>query len=116
MKRIGTTYIIGCFLVLAFLLNGILPDVLMVSGHLMNKATTAALADQEDMNTERGTEETKGPVRTEYLADNHPYLLMLAPSSLLLSNRIIPHNIAFTQAGFLTIATPPPDQWTFSAI
>jgi hypothetical protein len=103
-------YIIGIFLVLAFLLNGIVPDVLLVSGHFMNKATTAAIADQEDMNTERGAEETKGAVRAEYLADDDLLQFVSAPSLLLLSTRILPHNVAFTQAGYLTVATPPPDE------
>ena len=108
MKRICRHHIIGIFLVLAFLLNGIVPDVLLVSGHFMNKATTEAIADQEDMNAERGAEETKGAVRAEYLADNDLEWLT-APQFLLRSTRILPHNIAFTQAGYLTVATPPPD-------
>jgi hypothetical protein len=51
MKQRLTNYIIGYFFVLAFLLSGVIPDLLIVSGQLSNKAATETVAEQEAVPT-----------------------------------------------------------------
>jgi len=108
MKRSWAIHIIGCFFILTFLLSGIIPDVLIVSGQLSNKAATAAVAGQEAMNAERSTEETKGALRVECLTD-HPSFAVAAPEIAFHSHYIIPLSVAYTQRVFLAVPTPPPD-------
>jgi hypothetical protein len=108
MKQRLTNYIVGYFFVLAFLLSGVIPDILIVSGQLSNKAATETVAEQEAMNAERGAEEVKGALRVECFTD-HPFFTIYSPQSSLLAEHIIPFDIAYTQAVYLTVPTPPPN-------
>lgn len=108
MKQRLTNYIIGYFFVLAFLLSGVIPDLLIVSGQLSNKAATETVAEQEAMNAERSTEEVKGALRVECFTD-HPFFAVYSPQSLLSAEHIIPFDIAYTQSVYLAVPTPPPN-------
>jgi hypothetical protein len=113
MKQTLANYIIGYFFVLAFLLSGVIPDILIVSGQLSNKATTETMAEQETMNAERSTEEVKGALRVECFTD-HPSFAVYSPQLLLLTDHITPFDIAYTQSVCLSVPTPPPDAPVFS--
>lgn len=108
MKQTLANYFIGYFFVLAFLLSGVIPDILIVSGQLSNKAATETVAGQEAMNAERSTEEVKGALRVECLTD-HPFFAVYSPQVLPFSAHIIPFDIAYTQSVYLAVPTPPPN-------
>ena len=110
MKQIsGTTYIIGCFFIMAFLFHTVVPDAMILSGHLSTRVVKAALAEQEDANAERGTEETKADPRTEYLPGAQASFYIHPARLFVISNKNIPRNTAFLQAVVIPVPTPPPN-------
>lgn len=109
MKVSWAKYIIGYFLIIAFLFNGVVPDAMVLSGHLTAKMVKTTLIEQEDVNTDRNTEETQGDPRTEYLPDTHSSFYIYPAQLFVVSNKNIPGNTAFMQAVVIPVPTPPPD-------
>lgn len=109
MKVGRTKYIIGYFLIIAFLFNGVVPDAMVLSGQLTAKMVKATQIEQEDVNTDRGTEETQGDPRTEYLPDTHSSFYIYPAQLFVVSNNNILRNAAFIQAVVIPVPTPPPD-------
>ncbi|WP_315824325.1 hypothetical protein [Paraflavitalea speifideaquila] len=71
MKRNWTKYIIGYFLITAFLCNDIVPELMILTGRVSHSIVNETMAVQEDANTERSTEEAQGDARTDYLPCAH---------------------------------------------
>jgi hypothetical protein len=109
MKRSWTKYIIGYFFIIAFLFNGIVPEVMILSGQLSHKIVSEALAEQEDVNSERNTEETQGEQRTEYLPVAHTSYYIHPAPNFFVSDKVIPRDIAFISTVVIPVPTPPPD-------
>lgn len=109
MKRSWTKYIIGYFFIIAFLFNGIVPEIMILSGHLTHKMVSETLAEQEDVNSERNTEETKGEPRAEYLPVSHSSYYIDPAPDFFVSNNVIPRNSAFIPTVVIPVPTPPPD-------
>jgi hypothetical protein len=109
MKRSWSKYIIGCFFIIAFLCNSIAPDIMILSGQLTNKMVHETLTEQDDMNSERNTEETQGDPRTEYPPSAHASFYIHPTQLFIVFNNIIPRDIAFIEAVVIPVPTPPPD-------
>lgn len=109
MKSSWTKYIIGCFLIIAFLFNGIVPDVMMLSGHLTAHMVQDTVAGQEDAKSERNSEEKQGDPRAEYLPTAHSSFYIDPAQEFFVSDYAIPGNIAFIKAVDIPVPTPPPD-------
>ena len=109
MKISRVKYIIGYCLIIVFLFNGVVPDAMVLSGQLTASLVKATLIEQEDVNTDRSTEETKGDPRTEYLPDIHSSFYIYPAQLFVISNNNIPRNTAFIQAVVIPVPTPPPD-------
>lgn len=110
MKISGVTYIIGFFFFFAFLFDGVVPDAMILSGRLSLKTATAALAEQENAQAERGTEGSHAdPAGTEYLPVAHASFY-IHPAQLFSDfDKVIPRNTAFLPAVVLPVPTPPPN-------
>lgn len=109
MKRSWTKYIIGYFFIIAFLFNGVVPEVMILSGQLSHTLMSETLAGQEDVNTERNTEETQGEQRTEYLPVAHSSYYIHPAPNFFVSDKVIPRDIAFISTVVIPVPTPPPD-------
>lgn len=109
MKISVATYIIGYFFFLAFLFHSVVPDAMILSGHLSTKMVKAALEEQEEANTERGAEESKADTRTEYLPGAHASFYIHPAQLFIISDKNIPRNTAALQAVVLPVPTPPPN-------
>lgn len=111
MKRCWT-YIIGCFLIIAFLFNGIVPDVMILSGHVNYQLVEETMAGQDDAKSERNTEEKQADPRTENLPDAPSTFYIDPVLAYTVVDHLNPRNTAFTNAVAIPVPTPPPDVTT----
>lgn len=109
MKSSWRKYIIGYFLIVAFLFNGIVPDIMILSGELTGKTVCKTMAEQENANTERSTEESKGEPRIENPSDAQSSFFIHPAHLFFVSINIIPRDMAFIQGIVIPVPTPPPD-------
>lgn len=109
MKISVATYIIGYFFFVAFLFHSVAPDAMILSGHLSSKAMKTAMAEHDDANAERGSEESKADPRTEYLPGVHASFYIHPVQLFVISDKNIPRNTASLQAVVLPVPTPPPN-------
>jgi hypothetical protein len=110
MRSNWIKHITGYLFIIIFLFNGIVPDVMILSGHLKSSTVSEAVAEQDDgMNPERNTEEIKENTRTEFLADIHTSFYIHPSDLFFISNYIIPRNTQSIQAINIPVPTPPPD-------
>lgn len=110
MKISWAKYIVGCFLIIAFLFNSVVPDAMIVSGLLTGKMVSKTLAAQNDVNNERSTEETQEDPRTVYLSGAQAsFYISPQPLLIVTNNIIIPRDIAYRQTVVIPVLTPPPD-------
>ena len=108
MKQSWAKYIVGCFFITAFLFNSIVPDIMILSGHVAGKMVSESLAAQEDVKTERSTEESQHDPRSEYV----PFVqasFYIYPEPVFIIDNIIPQNIPYLHTVTLPVPTPPPD-------
>lgn len=109
MKNSWVKYIVGCFFIIAFLFNNVVPDVMILSGHLTGKMVSETVVPQDDVNSERNTEETKGDPRTEYLPLAHTSYFIHPEPVFFNSDKRIPRDTAYLHTVVLPVPTPPPD-------
>ncbi|WP_276481784.1 hypothetical protein [Paraflavitalea pollutisoli] len=109
MKRSWTKYIIGCFLIVAFLFNGIVPDVMILSGHVNQQLVEETMTGQDKTKSERNTEEKQADPRAENLPDAPSTFYIDPVMAFFSADHIIPRNISFTDAVCIPVPTPPPD-------
>lgn len=111
MKSSWKKYIISYVLIIAFLFNGIVPDVMILSGGLSSQTVSETMAEPEDSNTERSTEESKGEPqpRIENPSDPQSSFYIHPAQLFVVSINIIPRDMAFMQCIVIPVPTPPPD-------
>lgn len=109
MKSSWKKYITGYILIIAFLFNGVVPDVMILSGGLSSQTVSEAMAAPEDTNTERSTEESKGEPRIENPSDPQSSFYIHPVQLFFVSINIIPRDMAFMQGIVIPVPTPPPD-------
>ncbi len=109
MKGNWTKYIIGYFLIMVFLCNGIVPELMILTGPVSKSIVSETMAGQEDANTERNTEEAPGDPRTEYLPGVHSSDHIHQAPLFFVANYVIPRDIAYRQAVVIPVLTPPPN-------
>lgn len=109
MKSSWKKYIISYVLIIAFLFNGIVPDVMILSGGLSGQTVSETMAEPEDSNTERSTEESKGEPRIENPSDPQSSFYIHPAQLFVVSINSIPRDMAFIQGIVIPVPTPPPD-------
>lgn len=109
MKRSWTKYIIGCFLIIAFLFNGVVPDVMILSGPVNQQLVAETMSGQDKAKSERNTEEKQADPRAENLPETPATYAIDPVLAFFSADPIIPRNISFSNAVSIPVPTPPPD-------
>lgn len=109
MKRYLIRNTIGCFLILAFLFNGMAPDVMTLVGHATRQVAEHALAAQDDTKSERNAEERQTDPRTEFFPDPSSSFYIDPAPFFGPGAPLIPRNTVFFKAVPIPVPTPPPN-------